>query len=64
MNTLSGGRNDFSLSATYTYYTYEIGGSESLDDTEDDLKESGDNNDFGHNIGEYYTRLSYGRGMI
>jgi hypothetical protein len=56
--------NDFSLTATYTYYTMSLQESEpSDDDTDDDTKETGDDG-FNHNVGEFYVKLGYGRGMI
>jgi len=57
--------NDFSLTASYTYYTFELdeSGMDTNDDADDDNKESGDNS-FSHNVGEFYINLGYGRGMI
>ena len=55
--------NEFDLVATYTYYTYDLDDTDSSDDNDDDdTKNTGD--DFGHNIGEFYINLGYGRGMI
>ena len=57
--------NEFDLTATYTYYTYELDTTDSSDgddDDGDDTKNTGA--DFGHNVGEFYINLGYGRGMI
>ena len=54
--------NDFDLTAKYTYYTYDLQMEDNNDD--DDMKETGDDDSFNHNIGEFYRNLGYGRGMI
>ncbi len=57
--------NDFELSATYTYYTYALQESEPPEnETSDDTKTTGDQDGFDHNVGEFYVKLGYGRGMI
>jgi len=59
--------NDFELTATYTYYEYNIQAPENSDNDEsnsgDDTKETGDDGN-NHNVGEFYVNLGYGRGMI
>jgi hypothetical protein len=57
--------NEFKLTATYTYYTYEFDEitDESNNDSDEDQKETG-NDEYGYNIGEFYINLGYGRGMI
>ena len=59
--------NDFELTATYTYYEYNIQAPENSENSgsnsKDDTKETGDN-DSNHNVGEFYVNLGYGRGMI
>jgi len=55
--------NDFSLTAFLTYYTYDLEETNNNDDSDDDTKETG-YEDYGHQIGEFYINLGYGRGMI
>jgi hypothetical protein len=57
--------NEFTLTATYTYYTYEFDEitDGSNDESDADQKETGDD-EYGHNIGDFYINLGYGRGMI
>lgn len=56
--------NDFELLAEYTYYTYELQLPEDSDDNDDDTKETGGDDGFNHNVGEFYVNLGYGRGWI
>jgi len=58
--------NDFSLTARYTYYSYELEteDDDSGNDSDDeDIKDTG-GSDYGHNVGNFYVNLGYGRGMI
>ena len=58
--------NDFSLTARYTYYSYklETEDDDSGNDSDDeDIKDTG-GSDYGHNVGNFYVNLGYGRGMI
>ncbi|OYT30182.1 hypothetical protein B6U98_00140 [Thermoplasmatales archaeon ex4572_165] len=59
--------NDFSLTARYTYYSYELetGDNDPNDgsDDDEDIKDTGDS-EYGHNVGNFYVNLGYGRGMI
>lgn len=59
--------NDFDLTVMYTYYTLEVGMLDTGDDT-DDTKTTGGNDDDvatnNHYVGEFYTNLGFGRGMI
>jgi hypothetical protein len=57
--------NDFELSATYTYYTYTLLESEHPENnTDDETTTTTGQDDFNHNVGEFYIHLGYGRGMI
>ena len=56
--------NEFDLVATYTYYTYDLDDTDSSDDNDDDDDTKNTGDDFGHNVGEFYVNLGYGRGMI
>ena len=54
--------NEVEISVEYKYYRY------SLDEVEDDMKQSGSDEDdvtvSSHYLGEFYVNLGYGRGMI
>jgi len=56
--------NDFDLSAEYTYYYYEFDDFGQNDEDDENKETGGSVEDFGHNIGEFYINLGYGRGMI
>jgi len=56
--------NDFDLTAEYTYYYYEFDDFGQNDEDDDTKETGGSSEDFGHNLGEFYINLGYGRGMI
>jgi flagellar basal body-associated protein FliL len=56
--------NDFDLMAEYTYYYYEFDMNSSSNNNDNTKNTGGSLEDFGHNLGDFYINLGYGRGMI